>query len=329
LSDPNDRAFWRGKRALITGHAGFVGSNLVAALLDLASLPSGVDLLLSSPSLQALGANCPVNVADVRDRTALLRVLRDVRPEIVFHLAGIGHIAECEAVPYQAFAINAMGTVAVLEAVRRVVPEAAVVVASSNEVYPAGGPWREDQTPEPRTLYGWTKLAQDQAARAYGQRVGLKTAALRHANAIGAANPHGTHLSQSIITALLGGKRTVALRSDGTPRKAYLSCDDVCSAYLCLAEGLMTGRITSGQAWNAGSNETPSVIDVAEALIGLSGLSVTVELDHDAPAESSYWQGLDSRRLEALGWSPRPLKEALAQTWAWYQKMGGMAWLNG
>ena len=323
--------FWHGRRTLITGIGGFVGANLARALQDHGAIVGGIDRAPSSPSMRALGVDAKAIVADVTDLAAMVNAMADVRPDVIYHLAGYSHIADCAAAPHQSFAINAMGTVAVLEAVRRATPEAAVVVASSNEVYPSGGPWREDrpeQRPEPRTLYGWTKRAQDDAARAYGQLLGLKTATLRHANAIGGANPHSTHLVQSVILALLGGQ-PVRLRSDGSPRKAYLAVQDVCAAYLLLGEALLTGRIRSGQAWNAGSDETPSARDVAERLAALAGRPGVVEVgppQATGPDAGGYWQGLDSRRLAALGWTPRYLNVALAETWDWYVKHGATAW---
>ena len=332
MADPNDAllGFWKGRRVLVTGHAGFVGSNLVAELLDRGALPVGYDRVLSSPSLRVLGVNCPSVLGDVLDLAALRHIVADLRPEVVFHLAGSAHIADSHAAPHQAFSVNVMGTVTTLDAVRLEAPSAIVVVASSNEVYPAGGPWREDHRPEPRTLYGWSKLCQDEVARAYGQVLGLKIACLRHANAIGPANPHRTHLVSSVIEALLCNEY-LRLRSDGSPRKAYLAVQDVCAAYLRIAEALAEGKIHSGRAWNAGSNETPSALDVAKALIALSIRSITIECaasTPDGPDQARYWQGLDSRALATLGWEPRPFKEALTETWRWYVNHGtiGRGW---
>lgn len=333
VADPNDAllGFWKGRRVLVTGIGGFVGSNLARALSDYGASVVGLDRAPSSPSMRVLGVDTKAIVADVTDLGAMRAVMEDARPEVVFHLAGSSHIAESHAAPYQAFHVNVMGTVAVLEAVRREAPHAAVVVASSNEVYPAGGPWREDQRPEPRTLYGWSKLCQDEAARAYGQVLGLKVACLRHANAIGPANPHASHLTQTVIAAILSGEKVVRLRSDGTPRKAYLCVGDVCAAYLRLGEALSAGEIPSGRAWNAGSDETPSAREMAERLIALSERQIALECGPSSPIgpdEGQYWQGLDSGALARLGWRPRSLKEALADTWSWYVAHGGTAWLS-
>ena len=321
---------WRHRKVIVTGACGFVGSNLIRTLLDLGAEPFGVDLVRSSPSLRVLKAECERIVADVTDLVVMTAIIERMRPEVIFGLAGLAHIKASQEAPYEAFRVNAMGTVGVLEAARLAAPEAAVVVASSNEVYPDGGPWREDQRPEPRTLYGWTKRAQDDAARAYGQLHGVKTACLRHANAIGPANPHATHLVQSVILALLQGQ-PVGLRSDGSPRKAYLAVQDVCAAYLLLGDALFAGRIAPGQAWNAGSDETPSAREVAERLAALAGRPGAVEVgwpQATGPDVGLYQQTLDSRRLAALGWQPRPLAVALAETWDWYVKHGATAWLS-
>ena len=321
---------WEGRRVLITGACGFVGANLTKMLMDCRATVIGLDRATSSPSLRALcgQGHPPVVVGDVTDLNDMLSLVDQVRPDVIYHLAGQGHIKDSQEAPWPAFHVNVMGTVAMLEAVRRVKPDTVVVVASSNEVYPAGGPWREEQTPEPRTLYGWSKATQDAVARAYGRMFSLRVACLRHTNAVGPANPHNSHLVQAVIGALLQ-RRPVLLRSDGTPRKMYLAIKDVCRAYLLLAEGLISGMVLPGTAWNAGSiGIPPSVREIVERLIVLAGAGTVEIICGLGDAESGYEQTLDCSRLRALGWTESGIDEALRHAYEWYYAFGFDEWLR-
>lgn len=334
MADPNDAllGFWRGRRVCITGACGFVGSNLTRALLDRGAEPIGIDRASSSPSLRALcGVTHPrVIAADVTNLGQMMKAIESLRPDVVYHLAGLGHISDCQAAPFQAFAVNAMGTVAVLEAIRRAAPGAAVVCASSNTVYLSGtrgGDWRHTESDRLQAIdaYGSSKIAADLAVRCYRESYGLRAAALRHVNSYGPADPHESHLVTGAILACLDGKRPT-LRSDGSALKGYLHVCDVVEAYLLVAERVDT---LPGHAVNVADREAEASAEaVARLVMRAAGMAGDPEVLGEDLSQSGYEERLDATILRDLGWAPHHgLAGGIAATYRWYRQHGGRAWL--
>ena len=132
---------WANRRVLVTGLNGFVGAHIAHDLLAREATVIGLDRARSFPSLRVLcGDRHPkVVVGDVTDLDDMLSLVDQLRPDVVVHLAGVSHIKDSQEAPWPAFHVNVMGTVAVLEAVRRVKPDTIVLCASSNHAY-VGGP---------------------------------------------------------------------------------------------------------------------------------------------------------------------------------------------
>ena len=332
MADPNDAllGFWKGRRVLVTGHSGFVGANLIAELLDRGALPLGYDRVLSSPSLRVLGVDCMSVLGDVLDLTALRHVVADLRPQVVVHLAGASHIQESQNSPYQAFQVNAMGTVTVLEAVRREAPHAVVVCASSNHAYIGGcdfAPYVTARVDEKAPLaavdaYGASKVAADVAVRCYRHSYHLRAAAVRHVNSYGPADPHVSHLVTRAILSCLEGRRPV-LRSDGSAVKGYLHVADVVSAYLAVAERIddLSGAV------NVAGPEA-SALEVAREVMRAAGMDGEPEILSEDLSQRDYVERLDDSLIQSLGWAPRfGLRTGIADAFAWYKAHGGMAWL--
>ena len=341
---------WEDRCVLITGACGFVGANLSRVLIDHGATVIGCDRAGSSPSLRALfgGVIHPfVVLGDVTDLNDMLSLVDQVRPDVIYHLAGQGHIKDAQEEPWPAFHVNVMGTVAVLEAVRRIKPDTVVVCASSNHAYvggpqPAFGPFlckslRDDESgtsgyPEANPLngndvYGASKAMGDRAVACYRHSLGLRTAAVRHVNAYGPGDPHATHLViQSILACLSGAVPT--LRGYGSAVKGYLHIADVVSAYLMIADRVDE---VPGHAVNVTDPMSEaSVLTIMRIVCAVAGLDP--DRVYPAPESSSdqegYEERLDASLMESFGWRPRfNLHTGIADTVAWYRTHRGMAWL--
>ena len=343
--------FWHGRRVLITGCSGFIGANLAAHLQQAGATVTGMDLVSRGPCLNALKVSMPVYVADVTDPAQTRGVISHLAPEWVFHLAGMSHPRDCQLDPLRAWEANVRGTWNVLEACR-ILPGAgklrAVVCASSDRVYgslpkayvpilPDGRrayaavrqdssrcAWLEDDAPKQTEVYGLSKACVDLLVRSYAV-LGLPVVALRHQNAFGPADPHGSHLVTGTICALLEGQAPT-IRGDGTTIKGYMAVGDICGAYAILAEAVAAGTLTAGDPVNAAGWPPISVHALVTLLIGIAGMKVAPYVLAEDLSQSGDVEILDDSRLHSLGWTRRPLLEGLSNTYNWYKEHGGMAW---
>lgn len=328
---------WKGRRVLVTGAAGFVGANLCRMLLDQGADLYGLDLVTDSPSLRVLDVKIPLWAADVADPVQVRGLLKDlISPEVVFHLAGKSHIAASQRDPLGAWEASVRGTWSVLEACRSSKQIRAVVCASSNHVYgnmanlygwgPSGKitAFTEGMGLNQVDVYGTSKQIVDSLVRCYGKSLNFPVASLRHTNCFGPANLNASHIVQATILSLLRGERPV-IKSDGSPVKGYLAVEDVCAAYLILAEHLTLDPNVCGCPFNAGGPPI-SVLALVDILIQLSGLDLVPDITSEDLSQSGYIENLDDFRLRSLGWIPKPLKEGLSNTYNWYKEH--RAWLS-
>ena len=199
-----------------------------------------------------------------------------------------------------------------------------VVVASSDKAYGDHEelPYREDFALQPRFPYDVSKACTDLVARSYAHTYGLPVAVTRLANVYGGGDVNWSRLVPDTARALATGDRPV-IRSDGSPQRDYIHVSDAVSAYLAVADSLPERR---GRAWNAGSGEPVSVMEIARKLIAVSGRDVEPEVHGTGtPHGEIDRQHLDSTRIrEELDWAPRTnLDDGLTEAWAWYERVLG------
>lgn len=249
-------------RALVTGGAGFIGSNLVDALvadgeavhvLDNLSTGSRRNLAL------ALGRGAQLHVADVTDADAVNRVAEAVRPDVVFHLAAQIDVRHSMGEPGVDAWVNVVGTATVLEAARRAGTER-VILASSAATYgdPVGVPLREDSPTCPTSPYGVSKLAGEAYMQLYNRIHGLSTASLRLANAYGPRqDPHGEAGVVAIFCDAAATGRTATIFGDGRQTRDYIYVGDLVNAFRAAGQSTATG------AFNIGTGREISLLELA------------------------------------------------------------------
>jgi CDP-glucose 4,6-dehydratase len=210
-----------------------------------------------------------------------------------------------------------------LEAIRAHDVATRVVVASSDKAYGAHDdlPYREDFALKPSYPYDVSKAATDMIARSYAATYGMPVAVTRLANVYGPGDVNWARLIPDSARALVRGERPV-IRSDGTPERDYLYVEDAAAAYMAVA-GSLDDPANHGRAWNAGSGEPVSVLDVVRRLIGVSGRELEPDVrGTGVPHGEIDRQYLDSTAIrDELGWVPRwDLDSGLRAAWDWYQR---------
>jgi CDP-glucose 4,6-dehydratase len=310
--------------SFVTGAHGLLGSWLVKALL--AREVRVAVLRRDEPALSALaleGTEARVDVVsgDVRDAAVVERALAEYEVDTVFHLAAQTLVGTARRSPVATFDTNVRGTWTVLEACRRVGVER-VVVASSDKAYGPSDelPYREETPLRPRYPYDASKAAADLIARSYWHTYGLPVAVTRCANLYGGGDLNFSRLVPEAVAAALQGRAPV-IRSDGTLERDFLYVEDAVAAYLAIADVLdREPAAAAGEAFNAGSGDPTSVLELVGAVCVAAGVDLQPEVRAQTRAEISR-QYVDSSRLRALtGWEPRvALDEGLRRTVDWYR----------
>ncbi|ARS89634.1 NAD-dependent epimerase/dehydratase family protein [Natrarchaeobaculum aegyptiacum] len=243
------------ERILVTGGAGFIGSNLVAALAP----HNDVRVLddLSSGSRSNLPPEVTVLEGDIRDDEALDRATEDV--DLIYHQAALVSVTESVDRPEATHEINVAATVKLLERARA--EDARFVFASSAAVYgqPDGVPVAEDASADPASPYGLSKLAAERYVRLYDDLYDLPTVALRYFNVYG---PGQLDSDYSAVIRVFVEQATsgepITVEGDGTQTRDFVHVEDVVQANLLAGAGDATG------VFNVGTGESVTILELAE-----------------------------------------------------------------
>ena len=303
-------------KAVVTGGAGFIGSNLVDALIERGDEVVIVDDLSTGKrenAEPALAAGARLAVEDIRDQRALTVVLDEAEPDVVFHFAAQIDVRKSVAdTPLDAM-VNVVGTINVLEAAKRV---GARVVNSSTggAIYGEGKqiPAPEDHPAEPEAPYGQSKFAAEGYLELYRRLHGMSTVSLRYGNVYG---PRQDPLGEAGVIAIFCGKLIEGAKptvfGDGLQTRDYIYVGDVVAANLAAADSDAHG------AFNIGTGKQTSVLDLVEALAQISGKPFEAELAPERPGEVRHIALDYSRATAELGWEPKvDLHEGLERTLA-------------
>ncbi len=285
------------ERALITGGTGFIGLQLERELVD------------NDFEVTAVGRSR----GDVTDPQSMRRLVAEVRPTYVFHLAGVrdGELGEL-------LRINVCGTVNVLEAVAAEAPAARVLVAGSAAEYgeTTREPVGEDHPLQPVTDYGVAKAAQELAAAAVAARRGLHLTRVRLFNVLGPGEPTSFVASAIAgrIAAIQAGTAQPPLRTgDLSTRRDFVDVRDVARALR-----LATTHGAAGAVYNVCSGTATPIRRLVEELLEMAGLDIAVDSTPEPAAVNVRGHAGSAERLRAAtGWEPeRSLRDSLADVLA-------------
>lgn len=304
-------------RVLITGGAGFIGSNLARR-----AVAQGIDVTI----LDDLSTGYIENIdeldvtfvqASILDRDATRQAMVGV--DSVIHLAALGSVPRSIKDPFATHEANATGTLTVLDEARQA-GVTHVIVSSSSSVYGMNPalPKGEREWVRPMSPYAVTKLATEQYALAYQQSFDMKTLAFRFFNVYGPGQRAGHAYAAVIpifVDALLAD-RPLVINGDGTHSRDFTYVETVCRVLLASVER----RVTHPEPVNLAFGTNTTLTELVETLSRISGKSTRVERRDPRPGDVKHSQA-DNAVLRSLFPEVLPvsLEQGLSETLAWFE----------
>lgn len=326
------KEFWSGKRVLITGHTGFKGSWLTYWLRMLGAELAGYALAPeTSPSIfesLRIESSIESTTADVRDLETLDRIFVQFRPEIVFHLAAQSLVRRSYREPVETYRTNVMGTVNVLDAIRRSHSVRSAVVVTTDKVYEnkeRSEPYRESERLGGFDPYSNSKACCELVVSAYRdsffQDSPTLVASARAGNVIGGGDWSEDRLLPDVFRSLIFGEKLEIRNPDSV--RPWQHVLEPLAGYMLLAEKLFSGEKSHARAWNFGPREEDSmpVASVLDRIQRIWNDKFEWTAQTEAQPHESKILKLDSTDAQNhLGWFPRlSLDRALDLTVEWYK----------
>jgi len=304
-------------RAIVTGGAGFIGSNLVDALVARGDDVSVIDDLSSGRERNLAGAlqdGAVLHRADVRDAPAITEIVAGARPQTVFHLAAQVDVRRSLADPGHDARTNVEGTINVLEAARLAGCERVVFSSTGGAIYGDTEqlPTPESVAPLPMAAYGQSKFCAERYLGLYEGLYGLSTIALRFGNVYGPRqDPHGEAGVIAIFCGRLLRGEPPTIYGDGTQTRDYIFVADLVRALLS------AGEATAGGVVNIGTETETTVLELLRVLSAHHGPGAPEPRFEPARTGEIDRSCLDATRArDVLGWrASTPIADGLRQTY--------------
>lgn len=316
---------WEGKKILITGVTGLVGSWLVKALLKRKSI---IVVLVRDIDYQTefyrSGDYLQTNIVNgsLENFSLIERAINEYEIDTVFHLGAQTIVGAAYREPLQTFESNIRGTYHILEACRRhreFVKE--IVIASSDKAYGIADklPYTEDMPLKGSHPYDVSKSCTDLLAQAYSYTYNMPIAIARCGNIYGGGDLNWSRIIPGTILSLLNNKRPI-IRSNGKYIRDYIYIKDIVDAYINLAESI-TKKNIYGEAFNFSTESRMAVIEIVNKIRSIMGKEDLEPQILNLNLKEIPEQSLSAEKAhEILGWySKYDLEKGLSETVDWYK----------
>jgi len=318
---------YEGKRVLITGGLGFIGSNLAHRLAGHCAELLLVDSLIPEYggnlfNISGIDGKVRVNIADIRDENGMDYLVRG--QDYIFNLAGqVSHLDSMQD-PYTDLEINCRSQLSLLEACRKNNPGVKIVFAGSRGQYGKirSRPVTESHPTRPTDVNGINKLAGESYHILYNNVYGVRACSLRMTNTYGPRH-HMRTSRQGVLSwfiRLAMDDRDIPLYGDGSQVRDFNYVDDVVHALLLV----MASEETNGEIYNLGSGEPKSLREAAELVVEVCGGGRVVLVpfpDAQKKIEIGDYEADFSKIRRAVGWRPAtPLRDGIEKTVAFFRE---------
>ena len=330
-----NKNFWKNKKVLITGDSGFKGAWLTLALHSVGAKIQGLsssDLNNNTELFQALNISKISNTLDIdiRDQHAVNEIFEQFQPEIVFHLAAQPLVRESYVDPVATYGVNLMGTLNILEAIRKSSSIKSATLVTTDKCY-KNNEWewgyRENDPLGGHDPYSSSKACAEILIQSYQKSFfcDLKNSpgisSVRAGNVIGGGDFSPDRLVPDLYRAITS-KNKLLLRNPLATRPWQHVLEPI-AGYIKVAEDLFKSGAVANNSWNFGPtlSDVRSVEEVSELFCSSWGVSNILEYDHSEQPHEASLLSLDiSKAFFKLNWSPKwSLENAIERTAKWYQ----------
>jgi len=317
-------------RVLVTGGAGYIGSEAVAQLCDAGHEVTVLDRL-SQGHRAAVDTRAELVEADLADRPALERLFAARRPEGVMHFASHTLVGESMEKPFLHLGDNVRNGLNLLECAAEHGTRRFILSSTANLFgLPERVPIDESARIDPGSPYGESKFILERMLRWMDDRFGMRYAALRYFNAAGAPSPERgedhdpeTHLIPIVLQVALGQRESVTVfgddydTPDGTCVRDYIHVTDLADAHVRALHALDQGSRT----YNLGNGQGYSVREVIEVARQVTGRAIPTVVGPRRPGDPAVLVASSDRIRAELGWEPRyaDLRAIVQSAWDWHR----------
>lgn len=307
----------QGRRVLVTGAGGFIGSHVTRALLsagaEVYAMSSSVSSLLPV-RLADIAADLRIVEANVADRSAMDAMARAVKPEMVAHLAAFTHVGKSFRRVDESLTTNIHGTVNLLLALNGEYER--FVYTGTSEIYgDVPTPFREDARVNPVSPYSVSKYAGERYCLMFHQAYGWPVVCLRPFNAYGPWQTPDRIVPEIILTALQGRE---LLTTEGTQTREFNFVTDLADGFVAA----LSAPDVAGQVINLGCGQDIAIRDLTRQVLDLMGNPIEARIGALPHRPTEIWSMYcdNTRARELLGWHPaHTLEEGLSATIDWYR----------
>lgn len=305
-------------KVLITGITGMIGSHLADYLLTHGNVEVfGFKRWRSNPkNILHLEGKVTFIEGDIEDSSSIERAIKESNPDKIYHLAAQSYPRESWDAPVATFNANVIGTINLLEAVRKHCPDSWVHIACSSAQYgfirPEDVPITENQPMKPLSPYGVSKVAQELLGYQYFANFGLNTVMTRSFNHVGPRQGDRCSVqtfSKQLAEIEAGLHEPVLYVGNLTPRRDFSDVRDIVRALWLLLE-----KGKAGETYNMSSGMAPTIQEVLDTVLSYSKTTVEVKVDPARlrPSDEPILLGDNTKLREATGWNPEiPFKQTV------------------
>ncbi|MEM9332393.1 MAG: GDP-mannose 4,6-dehydratase [Pseudomonadota bacterium] len=311
---------FKGKKAVVTGGAGFIGSSLVRLLASEGADVHVIDNLVNGKSENLSEVHCQLHELDIRNSESVEAVISG--SDYVFHLACLG-VRHSIHSPFENHEVNATATLSLLDLSRKH-DVGRFIYTSTSEVYGTAQtvPMDETHPTFPKTVYGGSKLAGESYTRAFWETYQYPTTVVRPFNAFGPRSHHegdsGEVIPKFMLRTMAG--KPMVIFGDGSQTRDFTYVDDTARGLAMSA----TSEKCIGETLNIGNGNEITIRELAEQISVLFGRNAAeIDFQEDRPGDVLRLYANTNKAQEITGYHPQtPLSDGLAKLRTWYEEQG-------